>query len=124
MIKFSQKGDFSKIDKFLKNSKRINYRQILEKYAKKGVQALSDATPKDSGNTAASWDYRIVIKDSKYSIEWFNTNNNKGVNIAIILQYGHATKDGSYVEGIDYINPALKPIFDEIAKEAWKEVNK
>lgn len=122
MISFRNKGDFSKTEKFLKKSLGKNYRSILEKYARMGVAALASATPVDSGETAASWDYEIIQNDGKMSIIWKNYHIEKGVNIAVILQYGHATRNGGYVEGVDYINPALRPIFDDLANAAWKEV--
>lgn len=122
MIKFGGKGDFSKTEKFLKKSLGRDYRSVLEKYARQGVVALSSATPKDSGQTAAMWDYQIIQNDSSISIVWKNYHIEKGVNIAVILQYGHATHNGGYVKGRDYINPALRPIFDDLADAAWKEV--
>lgn len=123
MISFRQKGDFKKTEKLLKKSFGRNYRSILEKYGRQGVEALAIATPKDTGQTAASWRYEIVQTGSSISIVWANDHTNKGVNIAIILQYGHATRRGGYVVGRDYINPALKPIFDSMANAVWKEVN-
>lgn len=122
MIRFRHKGNFSKTEKFLKKSIGMNYRNVLEKYARQGVEALANATPIESGETAASWDYEIIQNGSTISIIWKNYHINKGVNIAVILQYGHATRNGGYVQGRDYINPALRPIFDELAKAAWKEV--
>lgn len=122
MIGFRSKGDFSKTEKFLKKSFGRDYRKVLEQYAKRGVAALSSATPKESGETAATWDYEIIQNDSSISIVWKNYHVEKGVNIAVILQYGHATRNGGYVRGRDYINPALRPIFDELADAAWKEV--
>lgn len=122
MISFKQKGDFSKTEKFLKKSFGRDYIDVLEKYAQQGVAALSAATPIDSGRTAVSWEYEIIQNDSSISIVWKNTNVNKGVNIALILQYGHGTRNGGYVSGRDYINPALQPIFDKMADAAWKEV--
>lgn len=122
MIRVRTKGDFSKTEKLLKKSLGRDYRSVLEKYAKEGVHALSSNTPIDSGETAASWDYEIIQNGSSISVVWTNSHIEKGVNIAIILQYGHGTKNGGYVEGIDYINPALKPIFDHMADAAWKEV--
>lgn len=122
MITFKQKGDFKKTEKLLKKSLGKDYRSILEKYAKQGVVALSSATPKDSGTTAALWDYEIIQNQGSLSVIWKNYNINKGVNIALILQYGHGTRNGGYVQGRDYINPALRPIFDELANAAWKEV--
>lgn len=123
-VKVTQKGDFSKTEKYLKKSMGLDYKSVLEKYAKEGVRALSAATPIDSGETATSWDYEIVQKGSSISIIWKNYNINQGVNIAVILQYGHATRNGGWVEGRDYINPALRPIFDALAEAAWKEVKK
>lgn len=122
MISFRSKGDFRKTEKFLKKSLGRDYRSILDKFGRKGVLALSENTPVESGVTAAAWDYEIEQKGSSISVVWKNYNVNDGVNIAIILQYGHATRNGGYVVGIDYINPALKPIFDELAEAAWKEV--
>lgn len=122
MIFFSHKGDFKKTEKFLKKSLGRDYRSVLDKYAQQGVEALSTATPKDSGETAASWYYDIIQNEGSLSIVWNNSHINKGVNIAIILQYGHGTRTGGYVQGRDYINPALRPIFDKLAEAAWKEV--
>lgn len=122
-IKFTSKGDFSKTYKFLDKIKNYKPEDVLKKYAQAGVQALSDATPADSGVTSNSWGYEIEIKNGKQAtIHWTNSNSNKGVNIAVILQYGHGTRNGGYVVGRDYINPAMKPIFDKIANEAWNEV--
>lgn len=122
MISFRNKGDFSKTEKFLKKSFGKDYRKILEKYAQQGVAALSSATPIESGETASSWDYEIIQNGNNLSIIWKNYHVEKGVNIAVILQYGHATRTGGWVEGRDYINPALRPIFDKMAEAAWKEV--
>lgn len=121
---FRQKGDFKKTEKFLKKSFGKDYRSVLEKYAQKGVEALSSATPVDSGTTAASWGYEIVQNENQLSIHWTNSNIQKGVNIAILIQYGHGTRNGGYVAGRDYINPALRVIFDEMADAVWKEVTK
>lgn len=122
MIKVSSKGDFKNTIKFLENIKKQEYINILKRYGEKGVSKLKAATPVDSGETANSWDYRIETNKNKISIIWFNTNINKGVPIALILQTGHGTRNGGYVRGIDYINPAMKPVFDELANEVWKEV--
>ena len=122
MFSFKLKGDFKKTEKFLRKSLGKDYRSVLEKYGRKGAEALKDATPVESGMTAASWEYEIVQNQSSISVVWHNYNINKGVNIAIILQYGHGTRTGGWVEGVDYINPALQPIFDELADAAWKEV--
>lgn len=124
MISFKHTGDFSKTTKFLERAKRGDYLKVLDKYGKEGVKALSSATPVDSGTTANSWSYKIENGNSSAKISFLNSNVNKGVPIAIILQYGHGTRNGGYVQGRDYINPAIQPIFDRIANEAWKEVTK
>ena len=121
-ISFSSKGDFSKTIKFLNKVKNVKINNILSKYGKIGVDALLQATPKDSGVTSRSWNYKIEVNNDNASIVWYNTNVVKGVNIAVILQYGHGTRNGGWVEGRDYINPAMKPIFDKIADQVWKEV--
>lgn len=122
MISFRQKGDFKKTEKFLKKSLGPNYRSVLEKYAEQGVSALAANTPVESGQTASSWSYEIIQNGSSLSIVWNNSHVVKGTNIAVILQYGHATRNGGYVVGRDYINPALRPVFDKLADAAWKEV--
>lgn len=122
MIRFKHSGDFKHTEAFFKNATRQSPESILQKYGQAGVDALAAATPKDTGATAASWSYEIVATRSGYSIYWSNSNENRGVNIALILQYGHGTGTGGYVKGVDYINPAIRPIFDEIANAAWKEV--
>lgn len=124
MITIKHHGKFEKTDRFFKHMFKFEIMNILKKYGEQGVAALRDATPKDSGETADSWGYEINKDGRGYVITWTNSNENKGVNIAIILQYGHGTGTGGYVEGRDYINPATKPIFDAIAEEAWKEVTK
>lgn len=124
MIEFRQKGDFRKITKFLERVKESFNIGILDKYGKEGVAALASATPKDSGKTAASWYYVIENKDGKATISFHNSNVVDHVSIAVILQYGHATRNGAWVQGRDYINPAIQPIFDKIATAAWKEVTK
>ena len=121
-ISFTSKGDFSKTIKFLNKVKNVKINDILSKYGKIGVNTLSQATPKDSGVTSRSWNYKIEVNNDNASIVWYNTNVVKGVNIAVILQYGHGTRNGGWVEGRDYINPAMKPIFDKIADQVWKEV--
>lgn len=122
MIIVRHRGDLKKTKKFLDRMKERSYLKNLEKYAQEGVAALSAATPVDTGKTANSWTYEIEHTDTRYAIYWINTNENKGVNIALILQTGHGTGSGGYVQGIDYINPAMKPILQKIADEAWKEV--
>lgn len=124
MISFEQKGDFSKLTSFLNNLKGIFGRSDLDKYGQRGVDALASATPYDTGNTAGSWYYKINRNDGAVSIEFCNSNINQGVPIAIILQYGHGTGTGGWIEGRDYINPAIQPIFDEILNDVWKEVCK
>lgn len=122
MVIVKQKGDFSKTEKFLNSiSKKLYYRN-LQKYAEQGVAALASATPIDSGTTANSWGYEIRQTKNSVSIYWTNSNVNKGVPIAVIIQYGHGTRNGGYVQGRDYINPAMRPIFDKIAESVWKEV--
>lgn len=123
MISFTQKGNFSSTEKFLKNVSRKDYKSVLEQYAQAGVSALSAATPVNTGRTASSWSYVIEQGGNTMSIVWTNSNIQNGVNIALILQYGHGTKNGGYVQGVDYINPALSPIFNKIADAAWKEVS-
>jgi len=122
MFSIKVHGDLRRTTSFLE---RIRYRKvstILEMYAQEGVEALRGATPVDSGKTANSWSYEISMNGESYTIRWLNDNNVDGVNIAIILQYGHGTRNGGFVEGLDYINPAIKPIFDKISEQAWKEV--
>lgn len=122
MIIVRHRGDLKKTKNFLDRMKERSYLKKLEKYAQEGVAALSAATPVDTGKTANSWTYEIENTDTRYAIYWINTNENKGVNIALILQTGHGTGSGGYVQGIDYINPAMKPILQKIADKAWKEV--
>ena len=122
MIVLKNKGDFSKTTNFLKKITKLDYKSILSKYGKMGVDALAKATPIDTRLTASSWSYEIVEDDGGATIYWKNSNIVKGVSIAVILQYGHGTGTGGYVEGIDYINPALRSIFEGIADDAWKEV--
>ena len=124
MITFRQKGDFSKLTRFLERAKEAVHLGDLDKYGRQGVAALSSATPVDSGLTAESWYYEIENKNGSAIITFNNSNIQNGVPIAIILQYGHGTRNGGWVEGRDYINPAIQPIFDEIANEAWREVTK
>ncbi len=123
MISFRQKGDFSKTTKFLERATSMNL-QDLDRFGKEGVRALSSATPVDTGKTAKSWYYKIVKKKGYTSITFYNSNIQNGVPIAIILQYGHGTRNGGWVQGRDYINPAIQPIFDKIVDAAWKEVTK
>ena len=124
MINFRQTGDWSKTTNFMKRLKQRKYLSSLDKYGQRGVDALSSATPVDTGKTANSWSYEIHNNDKKVSIVFKNSNIVNGVPIAIILQYGHGTRNGGWVQGRDYINPAIQPIFDKIANTAWKEVTK
>lgn len=123
MITIRQQGDYSKISNYLERIKESVHLGILDRYGKEGVAALASATPKDTGLTASSWTYEINRTSNGASIIFSNTNIQNGTNIAIILQYGHATANGGYIQGRDYINPAIQPIFDRIAEDAWKEVN-
>ena len=124
MVKVSHKGDLKKTERFLIRAAKHNPEVLLQKYGERGVAALREATPRDSGKTAESWYYEIRKTKDSCVIEFLNSNVNKYVNIAIILQYGHATRNGGYVQGRDYINPAIQPVFDYIAEEAWKDITK
>jgi hypothetical protein len=126
MITFKHKGNFNNIERFFKRTKKIldKYTSILNKYGKEGVAVLSAATPVDSGETADSWDYEIYTSKNFCKISWTNSHIIHNVPIAVIIQYGHGTGTGGYVQGRDYINPAIRPIFDKIAKEIWAEVTK
>lgn len=123
-ISFKHRGDFSKTEKFLKKVGVSNEFMLLAKYGQRGVAALASATPVDTGKTAASWSYNIVKENGRIKLTFNNDNIQNGVNIAVILQYGHGTRNGGYVVGRDYINPAIRPVFDELLKEMWKEVVK
>lgn len=122
MISFRQKGDFSKLNKYFERLRETAKIGVLDKYGRAGVAALASATPTETGLTASSWYYEIKRQNGSVSIEFKNSNVNKGVPIAIILQYGHGTGTGGWVEGRDYINPAIQPIFDQLTADAWKEV--
>lgn len=122
MISFRQKGDFSKLNKYFERLRETAKIGVLDKYGRAGVAALASATPTETGLTASSWYYEIKHQNGSVSIEFKNSNVNKGVPIAIILQYGHGTGTGGWVEGRDYINPAIQPIFDQLTADAWKEV--
>ena len=124
MISFRQRGDFSKTTRYLERVKEAIHLGLLDKYGREGVAALSSATPVESGLTASSWYYEIDNKSGSAAITFYNSHVNKGVPIAIILQYGPGTGTGGWVEGRDYINPAIQPVFDRLADEAWKEVTK
>ena len=123
-IEFVQKGDFSNLDHFFNKLMKQDYLNVLEKYAKEGVRALAASTPRDTGLTADSWNYEIERNANETIIAFTNSNIKNGCNIAIILQYGHGTRNGGYVMGRDYINPAMQPLFDKMANAAWEEVTK
>lgn len=122
LIKVVHKGNFNHTERFFNNVLRRGYLNQLAKYGELGVRALVEATPIDSGKTASRWTYEIQHDAKTTTISWINDNVNEGVNVAIILQYGHGTGSGGYVQGIDYINPAMKPVFDKIADEVLKGV--
>ena len=124
MISFRQKGDFSKLNRYLERVKESAKIGVLDKYGREGVAALASATPVETGKTANSWYYEIKRQNGSVSIEFKNSNIKDGIPIAVILQYGHGTGTGGWVQGRDYINPAIQPIFDKIADSAWKEVTK
>lgn len=123
VVTFKTKGDFKKTWKFLKFLSSKAFYNKLEHYAKKGVIALAEATPKDSGETSDAWGYEIDIGKDRTTITWTNDNlTSYGTPVAILLQYGHGTRDGGYIEGFDFINPALEPIFQEMVDILWREV--
>ena len=123
LVVMKQSGSLKNFEGFLyKNRKRRIY-QLLNEYGKQGVELLRDATPVDTGKTATGWDYEIEVNSQGISLYWVNNNVNEGVPIAILIQYGHATQSGSYVQGVDYINPALRPLFESMATKLWKEVS-
>lgn len=122
MISVKTTGNFNKTENMLKRSLNYTKRINLDKYGERGVEALRQATPKDTGETSGAWYYKIENTAGKVSLTFHNSNIQNGVPIAIILQYGHGTKNGGWVEGYDYINPALRPIFNELAEAAWREV--
>lgn len=124
MITFRHKGDFKKASRYLEKIRQAIHMGILDKYGREGVAALSSATPLDSGLTASSWSYEIQNGRGTASIIFTNSNINDGVPIAVILQYGHGTGTGGWVQGRDYINPAIQPVFDRIVNEAWREVTR
>lgn len=122
IITFEQKGDFSKTDKFLEKILNIAKLGTLDKYGKMGVDALSAATPIETGLAASSWTYEIERTKSGTNIVWSNSDIEGGCSVVLLLQYGHATRGGTYVKGVDFINPAMRPVFDQIAEESWREV--
>ena len=124
MISFRQTGDFSKLTRYLEKSKNAVRLGNLDKYGREGVAALASATPRDTGKTAESWSYEIKVTKDSLAITFNNSNIQNGVPIAVIIQYGHGTNNGGWVQGRDYINPAIRPIFDKLANDVWKEVTK
>ena len=124
MIRIRQKGDFSRAIRYMKNAQSATSRIDLDKYGREGVAALASATPVDTGRTANSWEYRVTRDGGSFKLSFINTNIQNGVPIAIILQYGHGTRNGCWVQGIDYINPSLQPVLDRLANDIWREVTK
>ena len=122
MIKITQKGDFKRTTDFLNKMRKRDVRSIMETYGQMGVDLLQSDTPIKTGKTASSWTFEIVVERDRYEIHWLNSNVNNGVNIAIILQYGHGTRQGGYVQGRDYINPVTQKVFDAMVEELWGEV--
>ena len=122
MIRITQKGNYNKATTYLERLKESFKMGILDKYGQRGVEALSSATPRDTGLTSSSWEYEIEHSKNAFTLVFRNTNVNDGVPIAIILQYGHGTRNGGYVSGRDYINPAIQPVFDELVEELCREV--
>lgn len=122
MIRLESKGSFRRTDAFLDKMRKRSILSVLNRYGEAGCDALANATPVDTGLTAGSWTYDVEQKRKSYSIVWRNTHTKNGMVIAILLQYGHGTGTGGFVRGYDYINPAIKPIFDRIAADVWKEV--
>lgn len=123
-IVITHRGSFQNTERMFNHMFKFEIKSILQKYGEKGVAELKAATPVSSGATAASWSYEVEKTGAGYSIIWKNSNINKGINIALIIQLGHGTGTGGYVTGIDYINPSLAPVFEQLANEAWKEVTK
>jgi hypothetical protein len=124
MITITQKGSFDRTEKYLRRLSQEQLYATLGRYGSLGVNALSNATPVDSGETAAGWYYSIKVRKGYYSIRWHNHHVENGIPIAVLIQYGHGTGTGGYVQGRDFIMPAIRPIFDQIAAEAWKEVTR
>ena len=123
MITIKQTGNFKNTERFLSNVKRLKVQSILNRYGREDIRNLSNATPRRTGLTAESWEYNIELaRSGRWVLSWHNTNLVNGTKIAILIQYGHGTKSGTYVQGIDYINPAMKSIFDTISESIWKEI--
>lgn len=124
MITITQRGSFQKTDTFLSRLQKNDIYSTLHKYGAIGVQALSSATPQESGLTASSWYYEVVQRRGYFSIRWHNNHMAGGISVAILLEYGHGTRGGGFVQGHDYIMPAIRPIFDQMANDCWREVTK
>ena len=124
MITIESQGDWKLTRNWFDKMTKLDLSLIMNQFGKEGVSALKSATPSRSGETAASWNYEVTRTGNSWKITWTNSHVNNGVNIAVILQYGHGTRNGGYVVGRDYINPAIRPVFDKITKKAWKEVTK
>lgn len=124
MITIESEGEWKMTRNWFDRMTKLDLALIMNQFGKEGVSALASATPSKSGLTAKSWDYEVTRKGNNWKITWSNSNVNKGANIAVLIQYGHGTRNGGYVVGRDYINPAIRPVFDKIAKQAWKEVTK
>lgn len=122
MFSFSTKGDYDRLEKYLKTIESGEIYDNLDKYGRKGVNALASATPVRTGLTANSWNYRVIKSRTHPGVEWYNTNAVAGTSVAILIQYGHGTGTGGYVQGLDYINPAIRPVFDEIVDDIWRQV--
>lgn len=122
MISLDQKGDWKHVRDWAAKAQRNQQFANLDKYGQAGVQALAKATPRDTGETAQSWRYRITRNGNRPGIEWYNTNAPYGTSVAILIQYGHGTGTGGYIQGRDFVNPAMRPVFDKIVEEFWKEV--
>lgn len=124
MFKAKSSGSFKNTDAFLEKMKNQEWKRILKKHAVAGMDALSNASPEDTGLMASSWDYKIQERPGEVTISWYNNNIENGQVVAVLVQYGHGTRSGSYVQGRDFINPAMRPIFDKILDDVWNEVNK
>lgn len=124
LITIKHKGNFANTESFLGRVSNFRRLYLLEKYGQEGVSALASATPIDTGKTAEAWSYKITETPGRIKISWMNSNIVDGVPIAVLIQYGHGTRNGGYVQGKDYINPAMRPIFDKIARDVWREVTK
>jgi len=122
MITVKHKGDFSNIERFFNRVLKRDYLNILSDYAKRGVEALRAATPVESGETANAWDYEIVSGDGMTTLYFTNDHFENGVNVAVLLIYGHGTRNGGYVEGVDFVTSALAPIFYELADSMWRDI--